>query len=415
VFLIVLLLKKAVSPFGTAFFFCPFCLSDGTLNARGRNKDGSVCLPLSLNIVHCFSIKRIILSLVLNRPFSYPTLPALKKQTIVILFFSGIFFPSLYLKGQDVHFSQFFNAPLICSPSNTGNFDGDWRVMGNYRTQWSQIGKPFLTEAIGFDKQLFIANENFSAGLFLINDKSAGTLKVLKIQLSAAYHKTISIHSFHAGLQGGFVNKSINPESESYPDQFNWTKGQFDPSLPNQEAGQMNARLNYFDLGIGGGYSVKLQKIVPFFNVAILHINYPKESFFSDGSRLKPRKVFNGGAEYIINKTWYIDPSFMVMATDKASDVLLGSNLYYRLGPNAAKATSVSMGFYYRSNVDVHTDACIATGGMQFKNYRVGASYDFNLSDLHVATNSRGAFELAIIYTAPSTRLHKIEIPCDRY
>lgn len=286
--------------------------------------------------------------------------------------------------------------------------------MGNYRTQWSQIGQPFLTEAIGFDKQVFVANENFSAGLFLINDKSAGTLKVLKIQLSAAYHKTISIHTFHAGLQGGFVNKSINHAIETYPDQFNWNKGQFDPSLASNES-QIQDHLNYFDLGIGAGYSIKLKKIVPFFNVAILHINYPKESFYSDGSRLKPRKVFNGGAEYTLNKTWYIDPSFLVMATDKASDVLLGSNLYYKLGANQAKVKSVSVGFFYRSNLAVHSDACIASGGIQFKDYRIGASYDLNISDLHVATSNHGAFELSVIYTAPNTRLHKIEIPCDRY
>ncbi len=316
--------------------------------------------------------------------------------------------------AQDVHFSQYFNSPLTLCPSNTGNFDGDWRVSANYRSQWSQIGKPFLTEAIGFDKPFFIANENISGGVFLIDDKSAGTLKVLEIQLSAAYHKTISIHSFHAGLQGGVVSKSINPDAETYPDQFNWTKGQFDPTLPNQET-RIHDNLSYFDLGVGAGYSVRLAKITPFFNIAVLHLNSPKESFYSDGTKLRSRKVFNGGLEYSINKLWYIDPSFLVTATDKASDVLLGSNLYYKLAANKAKATSVSAGLFYRSNLDVHTDAFIANGGLQFKNYRIGASYDFNLSELHTATNYRGAFELSFIYTAANTRLHKIEIPCDRY
>ena len=316
--------------------------------------------------------------------------------------------------GQDIHFSQFFNAPLTVSPSNTGNFAGDWRAMANYRSQWSQVGKPFLTQSLGFDKQIFILNHNFSAGVFLINDASAVTLKVQKIQLSAAYHKTISIHSFHAGIQAGYVNKEINPNTETFPDQFNWNKGQFDPGLPNSE-NNLHDRLGYFDLNAGVGYSLKLKKVTPFVNLAFFHLNYPKESFYSKGSRLKPRSAVNVGTEYRINKTWWVDPSLWIMSTDKASDVMFGSNLYYKLGANKANATSVSIGYFYRSNVDIHTDASIAAGGLQFKNYRIGASYDFNMSALHTATNYRGAFELAFIYIAPSTRLHKIEIPCDRY
>jgi len=160
---------------------------------------------------------------------------------------------------------------------------------------------------------------------------------------------------------------------------------------------------------------VKLKKATPFVNVAFYHLNDPKESFFADGNRLKPRTAVNAGVDYSINKKWAIDPGFWIMTTDQASDVMLGSNLYYKLEANKASATSLSIGAYYRSNVNIHTDACVATGGIQFKNYRIGASYDFNLSALHQATNYRGAFELALIYIAPSTRLHKIEIPCDRY
>jgi type IX secretion system PorP/SprF family membrane protein len=316
--------------------------------------------------------------------------------------------------AQDVHFSQFFNAPLTVSPSNTGNYVGDWRVMGNYRTQWSQIGQAYLTQSLGFDKQFFIKNENFSAGIFLINDASAVTLKVQKIQLSAAYHKTINKHNIHAGIQIGYTNEEINPNTETYPDQFNWSKGAFDPSLPNSE-NNVHDRLGYFDLNAGVGYSLKLKKITPFINVAFFHLNYPQESFFNNANRLKPRTAINAGVDYSINAKWAIDPAFWMMTTDKASDAMIGTNLYYKLAANKANATSLSIGGFYRSNVNIHTDAAVAAGGIQFKNYRIGASYDFNLSALHSATNYRGAFELALIYIAPNTRLRKIEIPCDRY
>jgi type IX secretion system PorP/SprF family membrane protein len=336
----------------------------------------------------------------------------LKSKLHVLLLLLGVLTEAA--RAQDVHFSQFFNAPLTVSPSNTGNYNGDWRVMGNYRSQWSQVGKPYLTQSIGFDKQIYIANKNFSGGIFLINDASAISLKVQKIQLSGAYHNTISIHSFHLGLQAGYVNKEINPNSETYPDQFNWTKGQFDPNLPSSE-NNLHDRLGYFDLNAGAGYSIKLKKLTPFVNVAVFHLNAPKESFFSNGNSLKPRTAVNIGTDYPINKTWSLDPSLWVMTTDKASDFMLGSNVYYKLAANKANATSISVGYFHRSDVSIHSDASVAAGGIQFKNYRIGASYDFNISSLHAATNYRGAFELAIIYIAPNTRLRKIEIPCDRY
>src|SRR5437870_6342465 len=54
-----------------------------------------------------------------------------------------VFFYTMYAfntHAQDLHFSQFFNAPLITNPANTGFIpDGDYRLGMNYRNQWSSI------------------------------------------------------------------------------------------------------------------------------------------------------------------------------------------------------------------------------------------------------------------------------------
>ncbi|MFN7275608.1 MAG: type IX secretion system membrane protein PorP/SprF, partial [Bacteroidota bacterium] len=48
--------------------------------------------------------------------------------------------------GQDIHFSQYYNAPLLVNPANTGfNPDFDYRVGVNYRSQWANIGSPYKT------------------------------------------------------------------------------------------------------------------------------------------------------------------------------------------------------------------------------------------------------------------------------
>src|SRR6267378_6675680 len=114
---------------------------------------------------------------------------------------------ALNSSAQDIHFSQFYASPLSLSPANTGNFNGDWRIMGNYRTQWKEVTKPYVTNSIGFDRQFYLFNEKFSGGLFLINDKSGGNLNVMKICGSGAYHRKIARNELHAGIQLGYVSK----------------------------------------------------------------------------------------------------------------------------------------------------------------------------------------------------------------
>src|SRR4051812_48525455 len=97
-------------------------------------------------------------------------------RSFIVFLFAGVLATGGF--AQDIHFSQFFNSPLIISPSNTGNMAGDFRVCGNYRSQWREISKPYLTQDITLDKQFYLYNERISGGLVVINDQSGGYLKV---------------------------------------------------------------------------------------------------------------------------------------------------------------------------------------------------------------------------------------------
>jgi hypothetical protein len=56
----------------------------------------------------------------------------------IMIILSGGFTAS----AQDIHFSQFFEAPLLRNPSLAGIFTGDLRVQGVYRTQWGSVTVP---------------------------------------------------------------------------------------------------------------------------------------------------------------------------------------------------------------------------------------------------------------------------------
>ena len=75
----------------------------------------------------------------------------------------------------------------------------------------------------------------------------------------------------------------------------------------------------------------------------------------------------------------------------------------------------LNFAYILKNNFSNLTDAVYAVIGANYKNYYGGVSYDFNISQLNTASNYRGALEISFIYTGISTRLTKIQIPCDRY
>lgn len=316
--------------------------------------------------------------------------------------------------AQDIHFSQYYLSPLTLNPANTGNYRGDYRLMGNYRTQWRELNA-FNSFSAGGDFNVFPKNMNFSGGIIFLNDKSGGNLTVNKILPSAAYHIKLNGYKLHFGLQPGLVIKSIDFYSHSFPNQLNWEKGGFDNRLPNNEpnAGQ---RFAYFDLNLGSSVSKRFGKWEPEFGFALFHINRPNESFLSDKKNPLPiRQAHMLKVNYHVNQKVILQFHNMYGYTAKSSDWVSGVNLEYVLSQHAFFTNSVFGGLMWRSGILRNSDAGIATIGFNFKNYTLGFSYDVTFSQLKTTVNSRGAFEMALIYRGKSTRLNQKVIPCERY
>ena len=106
-----------------------------------------------------------------------------------------IFILSLILLGkvlfaQDVHLSQFYTAQLNLNPALGGYYDGEFRVAGNYRSQWSQINKPITTSMIAVDRKFYFYSDEIDAGIIVINDQFAGfNMNTNKIFVSGSYKK----------------------------------------------------------------------------------------------------------------------------------------------------------------------------------------------------------------------------------
>ena len=70
---------------------------------------------------------------------------------------------------------------------------------------------------------------------------------------------------------------------------------------------------------------------------------------------------------------------------------MIGLSYYYTIEPKTH--TRVNAGILSRLG-----DAIITTVGVEHQNIRIQATYDYNYSQFKRATNTRGGFEISLIY-----------------
>ena len=116
--------------------------------------------------------------------------------------------------AQDIHFSQFFNAPYAASPANIGLFEGQYRVGGVFRQQWRSVTVPYRTFGLGGDMTNVGGVEGLGAGLWLYNDRAGDSrLNTLHLSLGGSWTEKLGPlkdQSITGGLQIGFTSLSID-------------------------------------------------------------------------------------------------------------------------------------------------------------------------------------------------------------
>jgi len=135
----------------------------------------------------------------------------MKNLLIVMLLFVAI-----CTQAQDIHFSHIHASPTAMNPAMTGLFEGDLRLIGNYRSQWNNFTNGYKTVAGSVDTKLFpLSRTDFiGAGLQLYKDV-AGDLEfttsygALSISvLKALDARGTNFISF--GMQGALMSNSVN-------------------------------------------------------------------------------------------------------------------------------------------------------------------------------------------------------------
>ncbi|MCF8370305.1 MAG: PorP/SprF family type IX secretion system membrane protein [Bacteroidales bacterium] len=337
------------------------------------------------------------------------------KYTSALLLLLLFFLPGIITThAQDIHFSQFKSAPLALNPANTGNINGNFRMVNNFRSQWVSFADPgYNTLSLSYDQPLRTKGGNFSLGGLIIYDRS-GTIgmTVSKIYVSGSYRKSVAKNKYFFGLQAGGVIRQFNDANALYSSQFDKGTGLLNPNLPSGEV--LSESMNYFNLNAGFLWKRDFNRFRSEMGMSIFNLNYPKEGFSDSKERLQPKILYSAAFTFFVTRRFYIQPDIIYMHQSAAGNFVAGSEFLLMPNQQTGSIEGFFMGGYIRSGFNRTTDAAIITGGVKLLKLRVGLSFDLNISELQQYTNSVGAFEISIIYTGISTAFDPGALPCTR-
>jgi type IX secretion system PorP/SprF family membrane protein len=299
------------------------------------------------------------------------------------------------VNAQGLHFSQFYNAPMLVSPANTGLMsDNDYRAGANYRSQWAAVPVPFRSFSFYGDLQLFRRhNETNWLGLggAMFTDKAGdGNLSLSRWEAFAAYHIELGEYQMISiGLSAATVERSVDFSRLTFDTQ--WDGYVFNNTLPNGEQGTLS-KTRYLDIGAGLNYAIFPNELVYIkFGASVAHVNQPSESFYTG----QVNQIGYRPTGYVdmlarIGERVVINPSIYYTTQKSASEILYGSLVSVLMGSDN-KDGSLVLGAYHRWN-----ESLVATFGYDWNGLRVMASYDYTMSQLGRYNNHNGALELGV-------------------
>jgi type IX secretion system PorP/SprF family membrane protein len=301
--------------------------------------------------------------------------------------------------AQDPNFSQFFASPMTLNPALTGKFDGVFRFSTNYRNQWPTINNAYKTMTASLDmgilKNRLPEIDQLGVGVMAYSDKAGdGVLNSTYYAVSLAYHKGLDENGYHqlgAGFQGTYMNRSLNLNKVTFADQltpFGFT------GVTSESFSSSQVNLNYFDLNAGVFYNGSTDGYNNFYlGASMYHINRPKETFQKGEFLLSARTTIQAGGKIPLTGYNFIHIAANHSMQANAHNTMVGAAYAMNLNQDEANPTNAYFGSWYRFG-----DAIIPYIGLEFGEWRVGASYDVNTSNLKPASNSRGGIELSLIY-----------------
>lgn len=306
--------------------------------------------------------------------------------------------PAFLLPAQDLHFSQFHNAPQQLNPALAGAYGPDHRFGANYRSQWQSVPVAYETVSAGYSRKARLPKLKqhlFGLGAHFVYDQAGdGQLSWLQLSLSLAYHLELNDeHTLSAGLQGRFGQRGVQPGAFQFGDQF--TDSFFDPQTPSAEVLE-RAAAGYASLGAGFNwrYADRYSRTEIRAGLGSAHLNRPALSFLEEEAVPLP-VLLNAYASGVVEVEGRWDLVLHLLGQRQGSyrEIVGLAGGRYHLEELTGLPLAVQLSGGYRLS-----DAVILLAEIYYRDWRLGLSYDINTSPFRQATNGRGGAELSLQY-----------------
>jgi type IX secretion system PorP/SprF family membrane protein len=209
--------------------------------------------------------------------------------------------------AQDIHFSQFFEAPLLRNPSLAGIFTGDIRVQAVYRDQWNSVTTAYKTASVNGEYKLPVGKSDdfLTLGLQMLYDR-AGSVSWVSAHILPAvnYHKSLGTEKnryLSLGYMGGPVQRRLDLSKMTTNSQYDGVG--LGENIPSPQ-------YTYFDGSVGMSFNTQLNENIDnnlFAGLAYHHFTHPKNSFYRNSNmELDPKWVGSAGVKFSVTPSSYI-------------------------------------------------------------------------------------------------------------
>ena len=280
------------------------------------------------------------------------------------------------LKAQvDNQYTQYYMVPGYYNPSAIGNTDYIHITLGS-RAQWVGIKHAPLSFVGLADMPFKFLNKRFATGVS-INQTSMGLYSGLNASVQLAYKHRLFGGTLSGGFQVGLVNEKFKGSEI-----IEIGGEEADDAIPKTDVSG-----NALDLGVGLHYQHKYW----WAGISATHLTEPSVEMKAEGNE-EDLYIFEAGRTYyfmaggnipIKNTLFELQPSVFV----KTDFNLFQAEATMRVRYNKF----ITGGVAYR-----HNDAVSLVAGVEIKNFVVGYSYDYPISDISKATS--GSHEVFVNY-----------------